>query len=100
MREPLERLQALYAGRIYERARRPGNRQVWVWEIHGGKGVRACLEAILPYLVVKREQADILLAYTCAMRPPGGQARLTDAELAERDVIVARLVECKSRGRG
>lgn len=101
--EPLERLQEMYGGNIYLRT--PANekhRPCWAWTITGGLRTRACLERVMPWLVVKREEAEILLAYTLRMRGPsqGNLGRLTDAELAERDEMAVSLSALKSRGRG
>ena len=61
-RAPLEKLQRLYGGSIAVRDGRGVRRDGWSWRMHGGEGVRRMLPAILPYLVVKRADAERVLA--------------------------------------
>ena len=53
------------------KAPRPGHKQAWRWEVWSQKA-GAVLVAVRPYLVVKGDQADLLLAFTRqATRRPG-----------------------------
>ena len=64
-RRPLDRLQELLGGTICVHGRgnpEKGHRPSWVWAVHGGRSVRRVLAEVRPYLVVKGEQADLVLA--------------------------------------
>jgi len=100
-REPLEILARLFGGSIYLRAQqRPRCRPVYAWGIRGGKAVRTALTALLPYLIVKKAEAELILSFCAAMRPQGGQAPLSPAEIDARGQIADQLTALKRAGRG
>jgi hypothetical protein len=50
------------------------------------------LEAVLPYLVLKAEQARIYLRFRGTIGKGGrGKAKLTDARIAERDSLMSEI---------
>jgi hypothetical protein len=86
---PLERLVELFGGRIYQQQRT--GRGVKQWQLLAHADVVACLTAIIPYLVGKREHAETLLAYCLGpgLAQPG--RRVTEAQRAARAVYAERL---------
>jgi len=62
-REPLERLQVLFGGRIVKLRPREGRRPTWRWDMSAGSEIAACLRRIRPFLIVKGDEADILLEF-------------------------------------
>lgn len=64
-RESLERWKAAFGGTLYltnPRVRRPNERTLWQWK-QAGRAALVTLAAITPYLVTKREQAEVALTY-------------------------------------
>lgn len=97
VRAPLERFQARFGGTIHltGRGQSPlSRRPIWSWHA-GPRAGAAALGAMLPYLIVKRQQADIALEFQSRMKwgtnqPPsdeeweirlGLQARLREARV-------------------
>jgi hypothetical protein len=78
-------------------------RSIWRWDINGRLRIIAVLEALLPYLRVKREQAETLLHYcytTDAQRKKNGRefAMVSDEELLRREEAYLELRKLKSAG--
>lgn len=96
VREPIDRLAVLFGGSVWLRGAQDGKRRgIWTWELNGAKRVRPALEAMLPYLLVKREQAEVMLAYVSEIGPGG--KRLSEEQLETRDEIRLRLSALKGR---
>ena len=91
-RPALERVrEVLGVGAISSQAN--PNRPLWRWEVSGAAGVGAACAALLPYLVIKREQAVVMIAL-CERFTAGGR-RLDDAELTERSRLADELRRLK-----
>lgn len=78
-REPLELLQKLYGG-IISTCRR--ERLFYMWELTGAKRIRAEVPHLLPHLVCKKREAELLLDY--AARQIHGNRKLSLEEVAIR----------------
>jgi hypothetical protein len=63
-----------------------GARPVWVWSVYQ-KTAKLFLEAILPYLIVKKLQADLLIELENGILGRGVHRRLTDDEVKRRRKI-------------
>jgi hypothetical protein len=76
-----------------------GRRIVWVWSICGFKQAVPFLELIRPYLLLKRDRADIALTFA---RQNKNIRHLPEPEksieIAQRQALVAKLKECNRRG--
>jgi hypothetical protein len=57
-----------------------GARPIWVWRVYH-KTAKPFLEAILPYLVVKRLQAELLIELENGVPGRGGQKRVSVEEI-------------------
>jgi len=60
VRAPLDKLQQLFGGTIYRVRNQYGT--YWAWRTRGD-GTERCLRAVLPYLMVKRQQVECVLAF-------------------------------------
>ncbi len=58
--QTLERFRDLFGGGVHENVNHPG-RQLWQWVLSGQEPVRAFLNAILPFAMVKREEIELML---------------------------------------
>lgn len=89
----LEKLQALWGGPLYRADRQFSKRKTWSWVVCN-KAAERVLRDILPYLVGKRRQAEILLALRDQINARGGlhwrkgkkgpPRKLTEAEQEQR----------------
>ncbi len=73
-RGPLDELARMFGGRV-----RPLKGRGWQWAIHS-ETLRAALPVLIPYLRLKRRQAEILMEYSATARH--GQNRIS-AEVRE-----------------
>lgn len=95
IREPLELFRELFGGGIYTAPRGSASRQhADRWEAVSATAARA-LEAMLPYLVVKREHAEIALAYQALVIPR--RRPVPEDVLQAREVQRQRLIALSSR---
>ena len=78
---PLDRVKTLFGGRVRPRLRTYRGRLTnnWEWCIHGHNADRF-LVAVLPYLIIKRDQAEV---YLSARRHLVGQGRIKTPTYAE-----------------
>lgn len=67
--EPLEKLKDIFGGYVLKLVKRENRRQAYRWEIVGAENVKSTLEKILPYLTVKKAQAEVLLEFIGYMKP-------------------------------
>lgn len=111
-RPVIEALQAEYGGSLHENRhdlRKPGNRIQFYW-IAGSRVGAAFLRRVLPYLIVKREEAEIALLlqehidanpYKPTGRPKKGETKKPREGLAEilayRDDLFDRITALKKR---
>lgn len=76
------------------------HKQTWRWKV-GDKQAATILEAVLPYLRIKRKQAELLIEFVRegAPKPAGMGARLTEAELKRRQRIYREIAVLNDRRR-
>ncbi len=70
-RSPLEILQQLFGGAIFYHSHKENHCPMYTWQATTLIAA-AMLREILPYLVVKQEQAEIALTFQSRRRPRGG----------------------------
>jgi hypothetical protein len=90
---PIELLQSMFGGRIvYQKNKFKG---CWHWRVFGENAYSA-LRIVLPYLVVKRQQAELVLQFgtiTPSRNPRGHVMRITVEVDAHRRALWAALCE-------
>ena len=95
---PLNVLRDLWGGSITERppdSRHPNNRKQYVWVISTRK-VIVCLNEIVTYLVLKGDQARLLLEYSDTIGLPG--FRVNKSMLPIRGLISDKIYLLNKRG--
>jgi len=94
--EVLELIQQKYGGSILEHKNKmkANWRQAWVWQVPAHKAV-AFLESVLPYLVVKKEQAELALEFQGLVSSRLSPTKLTVDELLKRQILVKKIKELK-----
>lgn len=88
----MDKFQSLVGGRMRLRKNGPGNRKIWVLRL--GEGVAAAaLEKLLPYLVTKKEQAELALEFrkTYGGNVRGAGVLLPQSILEARSGIAAQI---------
>jgi hypothetical protein len=93
-RVPLDKLVALFGGYVGTmRARNARQGWVWQWRLHRASEVIPVLESVMPYLVLKRPEAEVVLAYA---RTVGcGYRRISREEIDYRFGLMAQLREIR-----
>jgi hypothetical protein len=87
---PLDRLAALFGGRVYGRDSRT-RRGVCQWHVASCARVVNVLEAISPYLVGKTEQAAVLMAFCTGPGSPRPGHRTSREVMAQRLALADQL---------
>jgi hypothetical protein len=99
-RDALERCRELAGGSICALGRsKSAWRQYYKWEIRG-KSVTSTLHAILPYLVIKREQAEILMVLRLSSEAGArlGKSILPEHEVRWRETLKLAINALNTRG--
>lgn len=76
------------------------HKPLWRWLI-GGADLEALLTATLPYLVIKREQANLILEFraTLALTGPGHQSQPTPTPVVDHRILLkSKLLQLNKRG--
>lgn len=77
-------LQKLFGGSTRLRKGASGNhRAIWEWYVSGARSCQPVLEKVLPHLIVKRAEAEIVLEFCQQVQAKGGKP-LTAAEFEAR----------------
>jgi len=84
-RRPLELLLKSFGGTM-QLVNKEGARPIWVWRVYH-KTAKLFLEAIVPYLIVKKVQAELLIVLENGIPGRGVQRRLSDIEVKRRRKI-------------
>jgi hypothetical protein len=95
---PLLQLQRFWGGRIGGPKSRPGNsRPAYDWTIEG-RAAADLVRAVRSYLVVKGEQADLMLAYADLPGVFDKGYRLSEADMEQRRASAAATCRLNHRG--
>ena len=79
-------LHATFGGNVVrERDRRPNRKPCWLWSLDGGTLVVPVVQQVLPYLRVKRRQAEVVLEFYKVRNPFG--KRVSYGEWARRAAL-------------
>jgi hypothetical protein len=96
-------IHARFGGTVALRPRqasaKPTHKQLWRWLL-SGSDIVPVLSAVSPYLVIKREQAQLILEMRQTMKPVGSNQTqpLSNAVLTRREELKARLAVLNRRG--
>jgi hypothetical protein len=82
-KRPIDKLQAMFGGQVEQRPAVKMSRPYWRWHVQSKAGVIACLDAIDPYLVSKRDQSALLREIAMLVADKGGPSGRSKDELAE-----------------
>jgi hypothetical protein len=97
--EVLQRLQERWGGTRAPLVRKKGHKQVWRWEV-GALQVESFLVQLLPYLIIKRTQAELALQLleTRTVTAPGRGRKLPVEVVEKRAKIVSKIRLLNQRG--
>lgn len=96
-RESLETMQRwLRTGSMIVAHQKKGHRDVYVLHVTGMRNIELLLLCLLPHLIIKRRQAEIMLEYCHSRmeRKPGGNRRYSLAELG----LYTSLIQVNRKG--
>jgi hypothetical protein len=88
----IESLQHQWGGNVYDKSAPRQKLRAWVLHLSGEEADRVAM-AILPHLIVKREQLEIWMRARLLVQSRGGYRsyRLTEKDQIERYAIVAEM---------
>jgi hypothetical protein len=92
-KKPLLELQKIFGGKLYN----VRNKKYWMWTLWGENAVPALVE-MLPFLVLKKEQAKLAIKFQTAKPEPiaGNQrAKITPQRLASEKEMYVQMRELK-----
>lgn len=84
---PLLELQKIFGGKIRKLRVTTAGNQAYIWEVFGSENLKRVVGELLPYLVLKTEQAQAVYDFAVTMRR--GQ-EITPEMVAQREAIIAR----------
>ena len=94
----LLQMQMDYGGKVYKRKKRQAHwKESYVWALAGRDGQRQFVEALLPHLVIKRQQAELFLAGLKLVQQPKSHYKFTKGELTARTAI-AEAIQILNQG--
>lgn len=87
-----------FGGSVYpEHRESPRHKPIWRWISHS-ESLTDLIESILPYLIVKRSQAELILAYRATVSPVRTTKPTTDSVRETRRELHAKLSVMNQRG--
>jgi hypothetical protein len=91
IRSPLDEAQAIWHGKVVKG--QGTNRPCFHWHLHG-RMAAAFLQDILPYLRIKRQQAEVALEYQGRIKSTS-RTPITEEEMMVREQCMQRLKDMK-----
>lgn len=98
--ELLKVMQNAYGGNIVKLRKEIKRKQAWMWTIRKAEDIRAACADLLPYLIAKREQTEIMLSMIHTYRNDRGHRPMQDEERAIRREAYHRIRTLNHRGDG
>jgi hypothetical protein len=91
-RSPLDKLATMYGGTVHVQYHASEARRnvCWQWQVASAIALRRALPEILPHLVGKKEEAELIWEFVAPIRA-GGKTRITPEEDARRANLMATL---------
>jgi hypothetical protein len=97
-REPLDAIATRFGTRVLTLPRRNSRwRTAYRWQSQG-VAAENLLRAILPYLIVKRQQAELALAFRDTLTAEGGRTKITAETMHLRAALAAEIHRLNERG--
>jgi hypothetical protein len=94
--EPLEKLLELFGGNLVTQNRKTlGGRDCFRWQLDSGKNIRVALPLLLPHLIVKKQEAEILLKLSERIAPKGGRGTYGPDERVVRQALIDEMKELR-----
>lgn len=93
---PLEELQSLFGGRLFIARQTSAGNDHWQWHVSGAKNCRTVISQLLPYLVEKKEIAEVVLAYSVLMKDRPGRRGISPEGLEARQELIDHYEEIRS----
>jgi hypothetical protein len=92
--ECLRRLRRLFTGHVVQATRKTSaGRTFFMWRLDSARELRRAIPRLLPYLIVKRAEAELVLELAERVAPrPVGPKRLTEFELVAREALARKLL--------
>jgi hypothetical protein len=92
--ECLRRLKRLFAGYVIRATRKTSaGRTFYMWRLDSARELRRVIPKLLPYLIVKRAEAEVVLQLAQRIAPrPVGPKRLAEIEIATREALAHQLL--------
>lgn len=96
---PLKFLQGLFNCGTIREERVPNARSIWRWTINAKSDVVTLLDAVRPYLLVKHEQADLVIDFIKNKKPPfNRKAGLSEEEIRWREDVYQKVRKLNAVG--
>lgn len=101
-REPLEKLASIFGGKVGPLGITSAGNQAWQWRIGEARAVEAAITQLLPYLVVKQRDAEIVLEFASTIRRRGRTKKgiadhIDAAEVAIRERLIGELAVLRGK---
>jgi hypothetical protein len=92
--EGLRRLKRLFRGHVVQATRKTSaGRTFFMWRLDSARELRRAIPKLLPYLTVKRAEAEVVLELAQRIAPRAvGPKRLAETEIAAREVLARKLL--------
>lgn len=98
---PLQKLTDILGGKVYNQRKPPNPKwaDIWQWRAHSASALRAA-EALIPYLVLKRPHAELIVEFCQGISPDHiwGRHGLPIEEVQRRDSLRERLAYLNRKG--
>lgn len=91
---PLLRLTLVFGGAVRMSGATAKGTPMHIWRVSGASNIVRCIEKLLPYLTIKRIEAEIVRDYCLLMNQRG--RRMSDEQLAARAVLIAKFADVRA----
>jgi hypothetical protein len=92
--KPLLKLQQMFGGNLRLIVNSGARRDVWHWQLEGGGKIAQATQVLIPYLVVKKSQARVLLEFTLGTGTKGPSV-ISNEEWGRRAKLAKRIKALK-----
>ncbi len=94
----IEKLQELFSGSISSWHQKGNNLDTVEWRVVSREALN-CAKRILPYLILKREQAELIIEFYKLVLKREKQYRLTDMDYQKRDELFVQFRKLNVKGK-